>query len=162
MQICRRVLRMRSRIGWCYVCKNGTCLITCSWPLQVAHAAETCTAALHYDLEDPHGSAAALTSVPGVANAAAALGYSSLHAFEADSAKYYEIVPLLSTFCLTPPGDTPARCATVRLLVCQLRHVRHKIAHSLNLWQLIILVVVRCMPCDGGREGASCVQARCF
>ena len=126
--------------------KYGTSLITCSCPLQVAHAAETCTAALHYDLEDPHGSAAALASVPGVADAAAALGYSSLRAFESDAAKYYEIVPLLSTFCLTPPGDTPARCAAVRLLMRQLRHVRHNIAHTLNPRQLFILAVARCMP----------------
>jgi hypothetical protein len=61
-----------------------------------------------YRLEDHVESATRFAAWPGVAEAAATLGYKPEQLmFEA--ARYPEVVYMLSTFCLTPPGDTPKR-----------------------------------------------------
>lgn len=62
-----------------------------------------------YEVEDRAGSAARLAAAPGVAAAAAELGYASLPALEADAAEHFEVLYSLTTFCLTPPGDTATR-----------------------------------------------------
>ena len=62
-----------------------------------------------YRLEDRNGSAADAAAWPGVPAAVRQLGYASVHDFEVDARNLVEPIMALSTFCLTPPGDTPKR-----------------------------------------------------
>ena len=73
--------------------------------MQVAAAAQRDADALNFDLGNVTASAQAAAQMPGMDTAAAELGYQSLDALQRDIEKYYELVPLLSEFCLTPPGD---------------------------------------------------------
>lgn len=78
-----------------------------------------------YRLEDREASAATLAALPGIADAAAALGYSDgddssggsgsgdVAAFERDAATYVSLVGAVATFCLTPPGATLPVCCIV-------------------------------------------------
>jgi hypothetical protein len=50
-----------------------------------------------------------LTAWDGIVASAKAIGYDSLDNMLSDTDQNSEIVNLLSTFCLTPPGDTPTR-----------------------------------------------------
>ena len=77
--------------------------------LQAMQACEADDACFVYRLEDRAASAAALASLPNVAAAVAQLGYKSLEAYQQDAESHIEAVYALSTFCLTPPGDTPKR-----------------------------------------------------
>jgi hypothetical protein len=63
----------------------------------------------NYRLDDRNESMARLAQWPGISNATAALGYHSTADFIEDIHSHPEALCLLSTFCLTPPGDTPTR-----------------------------------------------------
>lgn len=62
-----------------------------------------------FDMADFNASAAAAADWPGVAGAASQLGYASAEAYAAEARSFVEPIMALSTFCLTPPGDTPKR-----------------------------------------------------
>ena len=50
---------------------------------------------------------------PGVAQASVHLGYVQSEHLLTDATMYLELVPMLSRFCLCPPGDTPKRRAFI-------------------------------------------------
>jgi Exostosin family len=62
-----------------------------------------------YQLEDRNASAAKAATWPGMRSAARQLGYASLQDYERDLQALLEPLMAMSTFCLTPPGDTPKR-----------------------------------------------------
>lgn len=64
---------------------------------------------LVYDVYDKYASAAAAIAWPGAQSAAHSLGYTSLGELHAELRSSVEPLMALSTFCLTPPGDTPKR-----------------------------------------------------
>ena len=57
----------------------------------------------------PRRTMARLRALPGVAAAAKQLGYDTLDAYLADAGAHYQAINALSTFCLSPPGDTFTR-----------------------------------------------------
>jgi hypothetical protein len=85
--------------------------------VQVAKAAEDSAIGFHYDLSNTTASAKALVRMAGVPEAVAAAGYPSLAVFAAEAEHTYEVVAFMSTFCLTPPGDTPTRRGFVEALL---------------------------------------------
>ena len=50
---------------------------------------------------------------PGVKQAALHLGYVQPKRFLEDATMYLDLVPMLSKFCICPPGDTPKRRAFI-------------------------------------------------
>lgn len=85
--------------------------------LQVAKAAMSNREIFFFDLSRRNTSAAALAALPAAAAAAEQLGLlhrgGLAHAVQAA----HELVPLLSDFCLTPPGDTPTRRGFIESLL---------------------------------------------
>ena len=77
--------------------------------VQAMRACEADKECFAYHIEERNVSASAIAALPGVAAAAMALGYRSLQEYEADAVSHIEAVYAVSTFCLTPPGDTPKR-----------------------------------------------------
>ena len=77
--------------------------------MQVAAACEDAAACFTARLAYRRRTAAQLRLFPGIAAAATQLGYHSLDAYLADAGAHYQAVYALSTFCLSPPGDTFTR-----------------------------------------------------
>jgi hypothetical protein len=85
------------------------CLRASGGRLQVGDACAAEPTCFFYRLEDRACSMGRLAMKAGVRLAVASLGYPSLDHFLDDARRYVEATYLLSTFCLTPPGDTPKR-----------------------------------------------------
>jgi hypothetical protein len=77
--------------------------------LQVGDACAAAPGCFFYRLEDRPGSLQHLRNMPGVPEATRALGYADFADFSKDARPVIEASYLLSTFCLTPPGDSPKR-----------------------------------------------------
>ena len=74
--------------------------------------AQWCTAApecLHWDISEPEAALTVLATAPGIAAAAHGLRYASVSTLLDAAAGNLAVVHALSTFCLTPPGDSPTR-----------------------------------------------------
>ena len=76
---------------------------------QVAAACADAPSCFTYNLARRVRTIKRLRTWPGVVEATQQLGYDSVEPYLEDAADHYEAIYLLSTFCLSPPGDTFTR-----------------------------------------------------
>ena len=99
------------------------CMPACQWTarrqckrcVQASEACATEPECLFFSMDGwPKGDTAKkFAQSPGVNQAALHLGYIRPNLFLDDATMYLELVPMLSRFCICPPGDTPKRRAFI-------------------------------------------------
>jgi hypothetical protein len=124
--------------------------------MQVGRACAALQECFFYRLEDRPTSLQALGALPGVQQTVSDLGFDSFASFSQEARQAIEATYLLSTFCLTPPGDSPKRRGFYDAIVfgCALLFATVK-----DLLQLILHFSRPCVVRWWRR--LKCMQCRC-